>query len=74
VLKSQKTGRHCTGWCEDFDVRLAYLNAGHSPATHRGVPQGVLYRACPFPDGGAVVGANRATMGALKLSRLLVAR
>ena len=44
VLKSQKTGRHYTGSCEDFGERFAYHNAGYSRATRHGVPWIVLSR------------------------------
>ena len=44
VLRSDVTGRRCTGSSEDLERRLERQNAGHSPATRHGVPWRLVYR------------------------------
>jgi putative endonuclease len=43
VLRSEKTGRHYTGSCEDLEDRLSRHNAGQSLATKHGVPWQLIY-------------------------------
>ena len=43
VLKSEKTGRHYTGSCEDLDERLLRHNSGRSLATKHGIPWRLVY-------------------------------
>lgn len=42
-MRSERTGRHYTGSCEDVAERLRRHNAGHSAATKHGVPWTLLY-------------------------------
>ena len=43
VLKSEKTGRHYVGSCEDLNDRLRRHNARQSKATKHGVPWTLLH-------------------------------
>ncbi|MFN0010256.1 MAG: GIY-YIG nuclease family protein [Phycisphaerales bacterium] len=58
VLRSEKTGRHYTGSCQDVAERLRRHNAGHSPATRTGVPW-LLIHAEPHPTKAAACARER---------------
>jgi putative endonuclease len=58
ILRSQKTGRHYVGSCEDREERLRRHNAGESKATKHRTPW-VLVHSEEFPTRREAVARER---------------
>lgn len=43
ILKSEKTGRHYVGSCENLQLRLKRHNSGENKSTKAGMPWKIIY-------------------------------